>query len=261
MLRIHNCLFSYGEFNLISVSHLSQVVGNLVEFNASSSSMILGQTSVSNRSATFTLDLEDGLYALVVEPLQVDDFRYSKFPKDDVTPGGDFRMGRSISETRWQPRVIAVASVSARILAATSEAYDDNLNVFCSEFLAPASIPDAKRQYDITSDLDMSELSIRFLGCGTDRLKNTIGISKGLSTPASKMSKRVPTLNFPQGRWKSGKTPRVSKGKVEHLKQAKIGECVFTDTFESGDSKYAYDQAYVDYVSRYGDVFPLRSRN
>jgi hypothetical protein len=221
----------------------------------------LGHTSVSKRAATFTLELEDGLYGLVVEPLQVDDARYAKLPKYDVTPGGDFRMGNSSPETRWRSRVIAVASSSARILANFSETYDDNLKIFCSEFLAPAAIPEAKRQYDIASDLDMSELSIRFLGCGTDRLKHTIGISKGLATPASKLSKRVPTLNFPQGRWKSGKTPRVSKGKVAHLKQANVGECVFTDTFESGDSRYAYGQAYVDYVSRYGDVLPLRSRN
>jgi hypothetical protein len=31
ILRIHNCLFSYGEFNLISVSRLNQVPGNSVE--------------------------------------------------------------------------------------------------------------------------------------------------------------------------------------------------------------------------------------
>ena len=36
---------------------------------------------------------------------------------------------------------------------------------------------------------------------------------------------------------------------------------VFTDTFESGDSKYRCGQAYFDLASHWGDVFPLRSRN
>ncbi len=260
VLRIHNCLFSYGDFNLISVSHLSQVTGNLAKFTASDSSMVLGQCSGSKRTVTFDLKLDDGLYGLVVEPLQADDARYNQLPKFDVTPRGDFLMGKALSEERWHPRVIAVASQKPRFLVAPSADYDDHLKLFCSDFLAPPSLPDSKRQYDVDSHVDMSELSIRFLGCGTDRLKHTVGISNGLSKPASKTSKRVPTLNFPQGRWKKGKTPRVSKGKVAHLHKAGIGECVFTDTFESKDSKYAYGQAYVDYVSRYGDVFPTRSR-
>jgi hypothetical protein len=36
-----------------------------------------------------------------------------------------------------------------------------------------------------------------------------------------------------------------------------VGEVVFTDTFESGDSKYRYGQAYFDLVSHWGDVFPF----
>jgi hypothetical protein len=261
VLRIHNCLFSYGEFNLISVSHLSQIVGNNVEFKARSSTMHLGRVPSSKRRAAFTLTLEGGLYGLKVEPLQVDDIRYDQLPKFDVTPGGDFIMGDSFSDHKWEPRVLAVASSSARILTATAESYHENLHSLCEDFLAPPSVPASRRQYDSASTLDMSELSIRFLGCGTDRLKHTIGISNGLAKPASKSHERVPTLNFPQGRWKSGKTPKVIKGKIGHLNTAGIGEAVFTDTFESVDTKYAYGQVYVDYASRYGDIFPLRSRN
>jgi hypothetical protein len=33
LLRIHNCLHSYGEFNLISVSQLKLVPGNSVDFS------------------------------------------------------------------------------------------------------------------------------------------------------------------------------------------------------------------------------------
>jgi hypothetical protein len=36
---------------------------------------------------------------------------------------------------------------------------------------------------------------------------------------------------------------------------------VFTDTFESGDSKYRYGQAFYDLVTKWRDVSPLRSRN
>ncbi len=71
----------------------------------------------------------------------------------------------------------------------------------------------------------------------------------------------MPTHVFPSGRWKEGKTPRVSKRKLMHLHTASVGEVVFTDTFESGDSKYKYGQAFYDYVSGWGDIFPRRSRN
>ncbi len=77
------------------------------------------------------------------------------------------------------------------------------------------------------------------------------------------MKPRVPPLKpfFPHGRWKEGKAPKVSKGKIGNLLGAALGEVVFTDTFESGDSKYKYGQAFYDLVSKWGDVFPLRSRN
>ncbi len=57
---------------------------------------------------------------------------------------------------------------------------------------------------------DMSDLSIRFLGVGTDRILNTVSLSNGLAKPPSKKHARVPPLNFPQGNMKEFKTPRVS---------------------------------------------------
>jgi hypothetical protein len=78
-----------------------------------------------------------------------------------------------------------------------------HLSTICEGFLAPPSIPPARRQYDVTSAADMSELSVRFMGSGSDRLRHTLGISQGLMAPASKFKlPRVPPLNFPQGRWK-----------------------------------------------------------
>jgi hypothetical protein len=70
----------------------------------------------------------------------------------------------------------------------------------------------------------------------------------------------VPPHNFPQGRWKSGKAPEVSKDRVKFLHKASIAEVCFTDTFETDDGKYRYGQAFVDYRSRFGDIQPLRSR-
>ncbi len=110
---------------------------------------------------------------------------------------------------------------------------------------------------------DMAELSLRFMGLGTDRLVHTLERSRGL-TPASKKKGEnvsvVPSHNFSQGRWKTSKAPKVSKDKVKFLHKASIAEVCFTDTFETEDSSYKYGQAFVDYSSRYGDVQPLKSR-
>jgi hypothetical protein len=106
----------------------------------------------------------------------------------------------------------------------------------------------------------MSELSIRMMGIGNERLKQTIKISKGLSTPASKLGDRVPPLNFPQGYLREDETPKVHKGQIRHLLSASPGEVVFTDTFQSGDSKYRYGQAFFGHASHWGDVLPLQSR-
>jgi hypothetical protein len=102
----------------------------------------------------------------------------------------------------------------------------------------------------------MADFSTRFMGIGDERLRRTIELNRGLSPAAG----RVPVHPFPQGKFKQGKTPRVNKGKVHHLARASICEVVFTDTFETGDSRYKYGQAFVDYRSRWGDVIPLRSR-
>jgi hypothetical protein len=106
----------------------------------------------------------------------------------------------------------------------------------------------------------MTELSIRFMGAGTDRIMHTVGISNGLEKPPSKSFNRVPPKLFPQGRLKRNKTPVVSKGKVGNLQAAKIAEVLYTDTFQSGDYRYPYGQAFVDHASRWGDIIPLRSR-
>ncbi len=59
---------------------------------------------------------------------------------------------------------------------------------------------------------------------------------------------------------KEFKTPRVSKDIVGSLLTAFIAECLYTDTFYTGDRKFPLAQVFVDRVSRYGDVVPMRSR-
>ncbi len=65
---------------------------------------------------------------------------------------------------------------------------------------------------------------------------------------------------FSSGKVESRKDTKSGEGKVENLHQASVAEVCFTDTFETTDNKYRYGQVFVDYRSRYGDVFPIRSR-
>jgi hypothetical protein len=110
----------------------------------------------------------------------------------------------------------------------------------------------------------MAKLSLRFMEAGTDRLRHTLERSRGLSPATKKKGENVsvvPPHNFPQGKWKAGKTPRVTKRKVKkNLHKASITEVCFTDTFETGNSAYRYGQAIVDYRGRYGDIIPIRTR-
>ncbi len=100
----------------------------------------------------------------------------------------------------------------------------------------------------------MSDLSIRFLDGGTDRILHTVNLSNGLKSSPSKKHARVPTLNFPQGNMKKFKTPRVTKDNIGHNHQASIAEAVYTDTVETGDVKFPYAQVFVDRTEYLGMV-------
>ncbi len=261
ILVIPNCLYGQCEFNLLSVSQVHQVRGNHVDFSLVSPAMVLVPIPGVHRSSVrVPLVLEDGLFALRVEPLGEGDSRFDTLPKYVITQRGKFVPSDSGTEVRWRTNVLAMGSSSARLPAATTDDCHENLRTFCDQFLAPPSIPPARRLYDIKSQEDMAQLSIRFLGASTDRLIRTVEISNGLKSPASKRNLRVPPLVFPQGRLKTGKSPKVSKGSVGNLKHAGIAEVVFTDTFESGDSRRRYCQVFYDYVSRYGCVTAMRSK-
>jgi hypothetical protein len=155
--------------------------------------------------------------------------------------------------------LLAGTTTSNRILAfhtTLAEGFDSELRQFCDGFLSPVAAPPARHTYDPANPLHMADLSTRFMGIGDERLRRTIELNRGL-LPATG---RVPVHSFPQGKFRQGKTPRVNKNKVHHLHRASICKVVFTDTFETGDYKYRYGQAFVDYRSRWGAVIPLRSR-
>jgi hypothetical protein len=200
VIRIHNCLYSQGEFNLISVSQLCGKPENSVDLSLDSPLLYLKSSGQKGRRISIPLFLDDGLFAARFEPIQLDDPRHLHLPKCDVTPGGDFTLATSESRGRWESKVKISASKSARILVASSDDYNWNLESFCGNFLAPPSLPAAKRKYNGANPSDLDDLSIWFLGVGTKRLLQTIALSNGLSSagPGSVVSTHL----FLPGRWK-----------------------------------------------------------
>jgi hypothetical protein len=83
-LRVHNCLFGGGQFNLLSVSQLSQKAGNSVNLSLDAPTMTLRTSGSKNRAVHFPLFLDEGLFGFHVEPLAVDDPRFLSLPKIDV---------------------------------------------------------------------------------------------------------------------------------------------------------------------------------
>jgi hypothetical protein len=90
LLRVHNCLYGQGQFNLLSVSQICQSEHNSVDFNLEAPALILS-TGSKKRVVRLPLFLEDGLFAISGTPFPLDDSRFSSLRKADVTPGGIFR--------------------------------------------------------------------------------------------------------------------------------------------------------------------------
>ena len=134
--------------------------------------------------------------------------------------------------------------------------FGESLSELSASYVAPAAIPPSRRRYCAGSESDMADLSLRFMGAGQVRLEHTIDASLGLSKAPGK----VPPVLFPQGKVSRGKVPLVSKKLVKNLKKAATAEVLFTDTFQTADVSYKYGQAFVDYRSRCGWVYPIESR-
>jgi hypothetical protein len=224
------------------------------------------------------LIMDEGLYSLAMEPISPDDPRFGMLPICDVTPPGAFvpvspRAMVTFAEVEqdsllqtWTTHVLSEPPRVGRILVGRifslnsqlTQDFNSELTGFCDSFLEPAGTPPARKQYDVSNASHMSDLSIRFLGIGTDRLIHTVGVSNGLERPPSKKHARVPPLDFPQRNLKRSKTPRVDKNLVGHIHEASIAEVLYTGTFFSGDSKFPMGQAFVDRTSRFGYIHPLQ---
>ncbi len=271
LLEIHNCLFCHGEdcFNLISVSQLLRTGESEVVFTQQGSRITVGKRHI-------YLQEKEGLYELIVRPVYFDDRLRGDISSIALTLADDSKLwdeggltsayvGMKASSKLgiWKRRMLWTSCKIGIQGVQQGQEYADNLLEFCDSYFVAPSQPEARKIYRVTEVQDMADLSLRFMGVGTDRLRHTLERSRGL-TPATKKKGEnvsvVPPHNFPQGKWKAGKTPRVSKNKVSNLHKASIAEVCFTDTFETDDSTYRYGQAVVDYRSRYGDIFPIRTR-
>ncbi len=224
------------------------------------------------------------MYALDLVPIQANDPKYHTTISFDVTVNttldvspSDFKSDipamvqvPTRSPTKlglWDIKILWIGKILS-LAGKTHDGFADELTDFCNTYVAPLSIPPSRRTYQTDQIDDLADLSIRFFGIGNERLKQTVERSIGLSPMIKQDGKLrhvkpipVPSHSFPQGRWKTGKTPKVSKNIVHNLHQASIGEAVFMDTFEVDDSAFRYGQAFVDYRSNYGDVIPMRSRS
>jgi hypothetical protein len=256
------------------VSQIFRESLNGVVFRSVSSNLEI-QDDGKRGTINFELQENDGLYEMRLLPLYPDDERMTTLVTINVTLKNDPSLWGQAFEIsantamrsptklgRWHSKMLWMSRKMAPMQGIRE--YDDDLNKFCESYLAPPSkAGTARRTYKVTDVEDMSELSLRFMGLGMDRLSHTLDRSKGLTAASKKKGENisvVPPHNFPQGKWKSGKTPKVTKNKVQFLQRAGIAEVVFIDTFETDDNQYRYGQAFVDYRSRYGDVQPLKTR-
>jgi hypothetical protein len=206
------------------VSQLKLVSGNSVDFSvinpmlrfSSGQSVSSHEDFIGDRIENLDVPLimDAGLYSLVLEPITPSDPRYGFLPIFDVTSPGPFspfsqcftavpqsvspssalepdELDDSFSPQMWTTTVLSVPSRSGRVIAMSAKMdFDDELRNFSDAFLAPVAIPPARRQYDVDKPADMTELSIRFMGTGTDRILHTVGISNGLNKPPSKTASR-----------------------------------------------------------------------
>ena len=265
ILQVHNCLLCHGEdgFNLLSVSQMLRTKTNSVVFCEGKSGI---QIRNDGKEHWIPLTEVEGLYEILGQPISANDQQGCK--SFDLTLADDpslfteeiVPMNLMKSPSRLGTWTRKVLWLGARSLSTID--YDHNLREFCNSYLSlPTSPATTQKTYQAQIVTDMKDLSIRFMGIGNDRLVKTLERSRGLT--ADKRDGRtlkIPPHLFPQGRWSAGKTPRVSKDKVQNLHRAGIAEVCFTDTFEVDDPAYRYGQAFVCYRTRYGDIIPIRSR-
>jgi hypothetical protein len=185
VMELHNCLLCHGEdgFNLLSVSQLLRAGRNEVCFSQDASRVVIK----GNEGTSTSIDLKDndGLYEIQVSPLCMGDNRKAHLPRLVVTPDNDVRLWARESQTPayegmrsptklgvWYCRMLWT-SCRVGLQGIKSAEYEDHLREFCDSYFVPPSQPPTRKTYRTIDIEDMAELSLRFMGAGTDRLKHT----------------------------------------------------------------------------------------
>ncbi len=121
------------------------------------------------------LVLDEGLYALSVEPISSDDPRIGLDQIFDITPPGNYVPisqdsvvsgdGSQPKRKIWTTMVVPTLGSAGRIFTFAGPLdFHAELRSFSDQFLAPAESPASRKQFDVNDAKDMSDLSIRFLG-------------------------------------------------------------------------------------------------
>ena len=259
---VHNCLQGTGLHDLLSLSQLQILSENKCSLVNSDPCLIVN-------NIRFTLYLVNGVYELPYTILTRGDSRRYRLPRLTLTPDGDFT---PVSSPKWSKRIISVPQLITfrkRVpvfLHQSVPSYGEALIDTTMQFYDSTARPLDHRTYDVNIPDDLVDLSVRFMGISGERLKHTMLVSSGLllentgagaSTRASPRNIRANL--FPQGNMKSNR-PYIYKGQLQRLHKASVAEVVFTDTFEVDDQIFKYGQAFVCYRSRYGRIYPIRSR-
>jgi hypothetical protein len=202
IIRIHDCLLCTNvkdeeTFNLISVSQMMKIKQSAVSFSADIAAITLKHHR-RKQGIVLNLDPDDGLYAISVKPISSRDIRRDSILSFDLTRNEDVKNkshNRKLegyvakpmhhyasmkSPTKlgiWYTKVLWVG----KIISLAGKGFKDELRDFCSHYIAPISIPPARKSYQVDNIDDIADLSIRFLGVGTERLKKTVERSIGLS--------------------------------------------------------------------------------
>ncbi len=181
----------HGEdrFNLISVSQMLRTRQNEVTFSAEDSRI---QLKNENMSTVFVLNEKEGLYELEVSPLYADDDRNNTLPSWNLTLEDNPLLWQESAKKREETVMKAptklgvwyckVFSITRKVkLGSIQENSEENLKKFCDSYLVPPSQPASRRTYKPGEVENMVELSLRFMGTGTDRSIQTLKRSRGLS--------------------------------------------------------------------------------
>ena len=245
IVLLHNTLNSRGLHNLVSVSHLQASGFHTAFLGNRDPALLLGGTQ--GKTDRIPLLLDEGMFQLPCGILSSNDPRLQTVPSTPLSSPGEFHP----ATTEHWTRKVLMAPVTTM-----PSSFGESLTQLCASYIAPAGLPPSRRKFSEGIPSDMADLAIRFMGPGHDRLSHTIHASLGLSD----VSGKVPPNLFPQGKLKRSKVPIVSKSIVHDVEQAAAAEVVFTDTFMTGDEALKYGQAFVDYRSGYGWVYPIESR-